>query len=884
MSTPTTTRPVTETESAEPVRPVKARRVRRSPADPAAPAVPSSERPTIWALMRGFNPDRRWFHPAQAAVWLYVLAAVPIWAGLPAWTLAVVGVAGTALGVFAARRGYPVRLYGQAQRRNALILTVTAGVMATAWLVFAATVRPTNLIALGALVLGAVLFGGAYALIRTQAPVHRAEVEQQRVERQAEVVAVQEQVEQQRAFNEWEQILADAKLPGLTVREKIDTKAGFTLRLGNHPTEGIRFSDLKEAREKIANTASHRLGLRLSSEQIRPEETDSAAEFLLHVATTNYFATSIPYPLDRPVGTIRKPIRPAIYQDGTDVEIGMLGVHTVMVGGTGGGKSVFTNNVLADCTHCLDNLAWIAASDKLIPLIYPWLFPWFSGMTRRPVIDRVAGEDPKRVLRMLADGYKVAKLRNKRLGPQSKFEPTPQDPAISIFLEEASDLLIDNSTVTIKTFDGKEMNGSQLVNAITRAARSAGVSLYLITQYGLMDALGAHGSFAKRNITQRIAAKTYSAHDGQATLVGMNVDTTKLKNHTILVQPSSDEPRVIPAKAYELDGVDQIAPIAARNTANQPRLPAWLQAELGQDYADRWNPKHLPELFEVMKAQGFDWPSLEFINAGGVDDTFAALMQDALPSGADEKGQEQHDNGQEVQQAVETADDESTGTATAAPSKEEIDKMRSTADQKMDAAIEKFRQWGSLGETMTKVFEVIRAENAPAFVPADRLAFVIDRVEENGDWEAAGRELAAELAGNPWKLETTTQDGAEGWTRQALLDRIKVYLTGEVVVPGQRPAEATAEPMASILAALEGRADDDMVGTGELTVLIGRVTAEDDKTKRTGAAIRLGRELGAAPWFLEAQRIREGSHYRVGELRKAASDVAAGIDRTPVAG
>lgn len=876
MSTPTTTRPVAETESAEPVRPVAARRVRRG-SRPDAPAV-HSDRPTIWALLRAFNPDRRWFHPFQAAVWLYVLAAVPIWAGLPTWTLAVVGAVGTALGVFAARRGYPVRLYGQAQRRNALILTVTAGVAATAWLVFAANVRPTNLLALGALVLGAILFGGAYALIKTQAPVRKAEVEQQRVERQAEVAAVVEQVEQQRAFNEWEQILADAKLPGLTVREKITTKAGYTLRLGNHPTEGIRFSDLKEAREKIANTASHRLGLRLSSEQIRPEETDSASEFLLHVATTNYFATSIPYPLDRPVGTIRKPIRPAIYQDGTDVEIGMLGVHTVMVGGTGSGKSVFTNNVLADTTHCLDNLAWIAASDKLIPLIYPWLFPWFSGMTRRPVIDRVAGEDPKRVLQMLADGYKVAKLRNKRLGPQSKFEPTPEDPAISIFLEEASDLLIDNSTVTIKTFDGKEMNGSQLVNAITRAARSAGVSLYLITQYGLMDALGAHGSMAKRNITQRIAGKTYTTHDGQATLVGMNVDTTKLRNHTILVQPSSDEPRVIPAKAYELDGVDQIAPIAARNTANQPRLPAWLQAELGQSYADRWNPKHLPELFEVMKAQGFDWPSLEFINAGGVDETFTALMQTALAPAAGEQDQDGHD----VQQAVENADDESTGT-TAAPTNEEIQKMRSTADQKMDNAIEQFRKWGSLGETMTKVFEVIRAENAPAFIPADRLAFVIDRVEQDGDWEAAGRELAAELAGNPWKLETTTQDGAAGWTREALMGRIKAYLTGEVL-PQPRPGEATAEPMASILAALEGRADEDMVGTGELTVLIGRVTAEEDEMRRRSAAIRLGRELGAAPWFLEAQRGREGSQYQVGALRKAASDVAAGVDRAPAAG
>lgn len=804
-----------------------------------------ADRPTVWMVLRGFDPDRRWFHPLIAACWLYVLAAIPVWTGLPVWTLGAVGGIGAALAVVAASRATPTRVYGVGQRRNTLILTITAGAAATAWLMFAGGTRPTNLIALGALALGALVLGGAYALVKTHAPVRKAEVEQERIERAEAIAVEQEQIAQERTRGEWEQILDDAKLTGLTVLDTKPTKAGFTLRLGNHPTKGITFAELRSATEKIANVASHRLGLRLSAEQIRPEETDTAAEFLLHVTTTDYFRDPIPYPLDRPVGTIRKPIRPGIYQDGNDVELGMLGVHTVMVGGTGSGKTVFANNVLAECTHCLDNLAWIAASDKLIPLIYPWLFPWFSGMTRRPVIDRVAGEDPKRVLQMLADGYKVAKLRNKRLGPQSKFEPTPEDPAISIFLEEASDLLIDNSTVTIKTFDGKEMNGSQLVNAITRAARSAGVSLYLLTQYGLMDALGAHGSFAKRNITQRIAAKTYSTHDGQATLVGMSVDTTKLRNHAVLIQPSTDAPRVIPAKAYALDGVDQIAPVAARNTANQPRLADWLIAELGAEYADRWNPDHLPELRDVMQAQGFAWPSLESIRTGGIE-----IVRDALD--------DQQSTSQDSQQT------ENAGTA---PTDEEIQKMRSTADEKMDRAIEQFRKWGSLGETMTKVFDAVRAENAPAFVSAGQLAFVVDRVDRDGDWDAAGRELVDELAGNPWKLETTTQDGAVGWTRQALLDRIKEYLTGEVVPP----TAPSTEPMASILNALEGRPDEDMVGTGELAVLIGRVTADDDKPKRSSAAIRLGRELGAAPWHLEAQRGRDGSAYQVGALRAAAA-------------
>ncbi|MGB6163388.1 MAG: hypothetical protein WCF33_16655 [Pseudonocardiaceae bacterium] len=54
---------------------------------------------------------------------------------------------------------------------------------------------------------------------------------------------------------------------------------------------------------------------------------------------------------------------------------------------------------------------------------------------------------------------------------------------------------------------------------------------------------------------------------------------------------------------------------------------------------------------------------------------------------------------------------------------------------------------------MTEVFEVIRAENAPTFVPAGQLAFVTGRVDRDGDWDTAGQELITELRANPWRLE-----------------------------------------------------------------------------------------------------------------------------------
>jgi hypothetical protein len=199
---------------------------------------------------------------------------------------------------------------------------------------------------------------------------------------------------------------------------------------------------------------------------------------------------------------------------------------------------------------------------------------------------------------------------------------------------------------------------------------------------------------------------------------------------------------VIPAKAYELDGVDQIAPVAARNTATMPRLAAWLQAQLGGTYTGRWRPERLPELNEVIRAQGLSWPSLSSMSAGTVDPAFTELMHDTAVE-------------------LETGDDETRPHQ--APTDEEIQHMATSAEQKMDQAIETFRKYGSLGKTMTEVFEVIRAENAPTFMPAGQLAFVTGRVDRDGDWDTAGQELITELRANPWRLEPIERDGELGW-------------------------------------------------------------------------------------------------------------------------
>jgi hypothetical protein len=114
-----------------------------------------------------------------------------------------------------------------------------------------------------------------------------------------------------------------------------------------------------------------------------------------------------------------------------------------------------------------------------------------------------------------------------------------------------------------------------------------------------------------------------------------------------------------------------------------------------------------------------------------------------------------------------------------------------------------------------------------------------------------------------------------------MMDCIRTYLTG-VTPPVAEPRQEPAQPMTAILEAVRELADDQLVATAELGRLIGRIPAEATPEAQRAAAIRLGRELGAAPWFLKAQRDRTGSMIQVGELRRAAAEVAADTRQAPV--
>lgn len=813
-----------------------------APPVPAAsdvkPKAPKAEtkRP-VGQVLREFEPDLRWFVPVVAALWAYTLAAIPVWTGLPSWLLIAPGVASSVGGVVLARHFYGVVEYGHRQREVAQALAVGGGAVMTAWMVYAGLANPLRPAALGILVVAVLVCGAAFAALHTRAPSVKAEVEKKRTEVTEANAERLTEVEQAKARDEWQEIAEQANPKcGIRFLAKTMQKGGFYVDFADNPTKPIKwqgFVDMVPSMLSIASSRMANQGITLQEGDLRPEQPGAAHLFRLHVFTSNEFAGSLPYPMDRPVGTIKEPRVLGQYKDMTPLGVCLCGNHGVMCAGTGGGKTVFTNCLLAGVLECGDAEVWIGGTSKLSPLVYPFLLPWLLGRTDRPAIQYVAGEDPRSVTEMLAELYREAKRRNSKLGRKSKHDPSKDEPAIVCVIEEASDLLMNHDTVRVPTFDGHSWNASQILNAIAQVARAASISIFLLTQFGIMDALGSHGSLMRRNLTIRVVGRTYTYSDGRDILTGMSGgDTTKLRDFTLLVQPAMDEPRVMPAKAYHLDGAESIGPVAEKYTG---RRTSWDPPQAGDAFRERWSAKRLPELVAIAADEGLAWPGSVHTGSPVV----AINDQPALPAAPAEES--------------ETMSDDVKDTL-------------NQAGAKMDVAIEQARKYGPLGPLMGEIMDKVNAENAPEFIPAGVLAQGLGRVPDGGDRDVAGETLAGELEGKPWFLTPSRREGTLGWPRDLILGTIRAYLEGRPV-PG------------------EGTAGGESLSVGELLGVLVRGLAGDDREFVTAveaaglvglSAAELQRQLEGEPFNLPMQRPRtvaDGERPRgwfVADLRRAA--------------
>jgi hypothetical protein len=380
---------------------------------------------------------------------------------------------------------------------------------------------------------------------------------------------------------------------------------------GTEYDEDVTFDDFAGCADRFASLAAKEFrrrhpGQKLPVNSTRPEQGSDDAEFVLHVTMLDVFSESAAFVPSPGPQNIENPLDMGEYEDATRVLLTVLYLHSKIVGATGSGKSVEANNWIARITECSNALVWVCATDKLIPLVFGWLKPFFAGRTSQPVLDWVAGQHIDRVLDMLAAAYKLCCERNARLTDETKMTPTAAEPAVFVFVEEMSHTMEFHDTIV--THDGIEAGASKLIMMIARAGRSAGVQVVLMSQTALNSAAGDEAAEIVRNLTIRVCLRTNEGHDGWRTITALDgVDTTKLTNNMKIVQPSAEIPRAMPAKGALLDGSATIEQVAVRNASWRPVGGVEPESDLGREYRDRWSPANHPELVRALARHGLRW-------------------------------------------------------------------------------------------------------------------------------------------------------------------------------------------------------------------------------------------------------------------------------------
>ncbi len=408
------------------------------------------------------------------------------------------------------------------------------------------------------------------------------------------------------------------------------------------------------------------------------------------------------------------------------------------------GKSVLGRTYVGRAGETVDFLVGVIAVSKLVPFAYPWLRPWIEGRTDRPALDFVAGQNPSRALEALAMVWRyVCEINATSLGNVDVHQPTSGRPGMVVFIEEAGKAATLRAE-KVTTHDGRTVDFSELLKMICSESRSAQVKIVLINQAALYDSFGAFGAEIARNTPERICLRTLSFSDGPNTLPALSgnreVDTTKLRNHTALMQSGLDADRAMPFKAYNLTP-GQVHDVAVRNAAHRPHLDADLTAVLGLAWSARWDADRLPELVGKARRDGYTWPG------GG---TVEVAVMDEI----DRELQRMLDQ----EQPTTPPSEPGPGPAGMPDAEAGIAELREAAARMATP---------TLPEPLLSVMRILADPRAPKeFVSTRQLAILIDRVDPHApepELKEAARKLGRELAALDSQLRTEQRDRLMGY-------------------------------------------------------------------------------------------------------------------------
>lgn len=560
------------------------------PAAPLRPPRRPSGGPTLRRrALDAAAPPKSFDHTGYADEITLGVGAVVHLANTPSWWVVVGGlIAMLAIGVWAWERFRAVGVTWFA-------VGVTA--CSSAWIWWAAQRTPWSWGSIGLLVAGTVALGPVYAAIRWKTDKRNAKELAER----AALRAVAKQ-------HEWERILEDAGCPDITINTELDGKtedgavwvrgerqfpAGFALALDL----GTKAPDVKGLAlrtpeiEKIASRRT-RLPIRPGSIQVVSHDVAHLCEII--VPTKDVLREVFPVP-DRPgPRSINDPIEVAVAVDGTPMAWDCHeDPHGMVSGQNNAGKSTFLNAHVCETTRSVDDVTWMIAGAKPNRAFAPWLGPFLEGVVDpvtgqpvEPVIDWFAPDLYEAVM-MLLDAYAGIERRQTAVtAGQERWYATPENPAITIFIDESPDLLASN-----QKFDthkpGERLTFSELLLKVIRLARSEDIHVVFLTQRGTVSMNGPDAGDIKSQVSYRAGFRATGLIDANAIFntqtAGISVET--LTQGALYLEMQGDT-RPVLAKGLYPDHA-RIRQAAIDHAPYCGPIDAWT-AQAMNFYTDRW--------------------------------------------------------------------------------------------------------------------------------------------------------------------------------------------------------------------------------------------------------------------------------------------------------
>lgn len=674
------------------------------------------------------------------------------------------------------------------------------------WLAWAAHTTPWSGESIGSLALGTVVLGPLYGLLRWR----RGRVGRREVEVRAAVRA-----EAKRHM--WDDILIKAGVKDVHVVEDVAFRAGFMLRLhlGADAPDSKGLAVMTSDIERVAASVT---GLPIRSGSIQVDPGQYANEATLIVPTRDVLAEMIPFPDLHGPRSINDPMVTGQYLDGSEVEVTFRGFHGMFAGMTNFGKSGLLNTHMAQTTRCVDNVTMVCAGNKSVRWLRPWLLPWLRGYAKVPPIDWVA-PDIDEALAQLLDIYRA--IDGRQAMPNNGkdgWEPSAENPQITIYVDESTDLL--ESTKTVTTHKGEKVTFADLLLIIVRTARSEAIQVIFCSQRGTATLLGGSGGDLKSQVLYRVGFKA----------LGNMTDVNAVFNtHTTGIDLST-----LPKGAWfvELDGFER------------PRLAKgyWLESERIEQYAieaTQYVGGVDPATAALMKSYAGRWSRpgqlkfLEAVNGGPLRQELVDMLTQPTAKGAPgnamaafEQWVKDHHAGEDITQELfeqfiretwqaATPDERAAFRASLGAEAAPAPVEPATGDYDASDAIARIKAWADRKATDQDDLAVIEA------------AWAMDPVDEPDPSTAAGGSPTADTlallaviaasgalsTGEEWLPAADVRAMAAkhlGWPDNPEGDRRVTEALGAVRIQSTRKGKKkiTAYPVAALRTAIQRHHDD----------------------------------------------------------------------------